>query len=1204
MAKSTDFKNLFLLNSIHSLILLIFMEIFFFLLDGINTFEFISIQERISQMIWCSFFVVQIGILKVAEVFSKKANGKEIVCVHYLFIIYVFLFPLSSALLLTSALSWSKIVYFICILSLSTSVKIKGLLFICTITLITGFVRFYNSMPTFPIALCFTLLLLLTIVVCFIVHLELYTLASQITYIKKKPLRALDTVQPYFQELEKKAILIRNKFIYCQQNNISVDILGNNLFEYEENDGIQKIKTINQSKIRLDPYGDDLTSVQCDTPLDVSDVNFSSVNNFGIGGEKQNLRDDSASSFQRGESLSVGHKFRDQTRVDKRKGGRRTVYPSEESPQVNTPGGQQYGIAHIDKPNRTKSGGKNDRRRSDLPQVKHLPSRRKRSGLSNRNLSNLNSSNARTFGAKLDRAQPSYDGETYKKEIVQRHFSLLQSGLGKFNRRKNIILCEELKKNITYIYFDRDGKVKRSQIIPLYVLERHNLSNISGYLRSDHTWSGSGNHYKMLALLKEYPGMKMGGPNQGPLQMNSLGGLRNGRGNGGDAHMDARDTRNTRNNSSVFLVESDPKARVEDKLHIFNSDVLIREEKRNASNDNHRSFCASVGGTSKRGNSSEMAHQGRKSARLFYLIQSAKAEGGGATGNKDPNLKAKKKGNHVAHPDSVSNSGDGSTSSVKDKSLLHVNTSIRKDKYIIHLHGSSDDSLSNSNNVLYIDDVVDGSSGTDMEEESGDGIANCGTSSDESVDVGWRNRRRGRGKVGDTGDVENMEDMEDAVCFVSEMGERRRDVFAPAAERLHGTHKMGKKKSSCYYGTKLSLKRNNNKKTKKKKKKESHSEVALRKELFLQFYDVISTDGTNELYNGVHKQRCRHPRCKGLLSFVNVLGNFFRGVRWGVAKWGYAPSRARGGGKYWVNYNDAFTTAEWRQNIRDSELEYILKYKNFTKWYRYWVSSVLFRYYKSTQFFTLLLLLLNVCISFVQMVMFSLVIRADHVGVKWANLFYKNKTVLMRRTEFNLHNTMDEYIFNRLLCVRIPMQVVLNVLLIIPSFVVKNYRHVKWLNVCSILNCLVNIFFGAVDISYSLNNKVYNMEKLYPVLNYYNIFDLFLVGKLTMSIFLIPFITNFNDLKTNALVCLSCVCYIGTFYSTFNPFSFSIKLMYITNFVVLIATAASTVYYSGLIAKSRKMIFVKYVLPYFIYLTFLNTDPSIQMEIKEKRRAG
>ncbi|EUD68088.1 hypothetical protein C922_01700 [Plasmodium inui San Antonio 1] len=1170
MAKSTDFKNLFLLNSIHSLILLIFMEIFFFLLDGINTFELINLQAKISKMIWCTFFVMQIGILKVAEVFSRNSNGKEIVRVHYLFIIYVFLFPLSSALLLTSSLSWSKTVYFICILSLSTSVKIKGLLFIGIVTLISGFVRFYRSMPTFPIALCFTLLLLVHIVVCFIVHLELYTVANQIAYIKKRPLRALDTVEPYFQDLEKKAILIRNNLIYCQQNNISVDILGNNLFEYELNNGIKKIKTINQSKSRLDPHGDDLISVQCEAPLDVSDVNCSSVNNFGIEGEKQNLRNENASSFQRGEALSGGHKSRDQTQVGKRK-GRRKVHPSKELPQGCTPWGEQSGIADIHRPNRIRSAGHNDHLGSDLPQLKHLPSRRHRSGLSKRNISNLSNSNGRIFGEKLDRAQPQYYGETYKKEMVQKHFSLLRSELGRFHRRRNIILSEELKKKITYIYFDRDGKVKRSKIIPLYVLERHNLSNISGYLRREHRSAINGNNYKMLGLLQKYPGLSMGSPDKG---------------------CDTRTCTSTSNQSSVCLVGSNRNSREKGKLHIFNSDVMRTEGKRDASNYDHGSSCASVGGSSKKGDHHcQVADQGLKSARMFYLIPSAKPDGGGAKRNKDTNFKAKKKGNHPSHPQSASSSGDGSTIALKQKSLFHVNTLIKKDKYIIQLQESSDDSLPTSNNVFYIDDVVDGSSGTEMGADSEDGSAKCGTSFDESVNAGWRNRRGGRGKVGDKGDAANMG--EEAVCFVSYTGERRRESPLPT-ERPNGAQKMEKKKSNCYYGTKLSL-------MGKKKKKESHSEIAPRKEFLLYFYDVISTDGTDELY-GVNKKRCHH--WKWFLSFVNPLGSLLRWAKgrvakWGVAIWGYVSGA--GGGKYWAQYNEAFSTAEWRQNIRDSELDYILKYKNFTKWYRYWVRSILFRYYKSTLFFTLLLLLLNVFTVFLQMELLSLLVGADHVGVKWPNVFYKDKPVLLMRRKFNLSNIIDEYIFNRLLWVRIPMQVGLNGLLMLPSFFVSNYRHVNWLNVCSILNCLVNIFFGIVDISYSLNRRLYNMEELSHLLNYYNVFDLFLVGKLTMSIFLIPFVTNFNDSKTNALVCLSCVCYIATIYSAFNPFSFSIKLMYITNFVLLIATAASTVYYSGLIAKSRKMLFVKYVLPYFIYLTFLNTDPSIQMEIKEKR---
>lgn len=217
---------MFFINSIHSLILLIFMCIFFFLLDGVNTFEFISIQERITQIIWCSFFVLQIGLLKIAEVFSNNSNKKQIVYINYMLVACVFLAPLSSSLLFTSALSWIKAIYFIYSLGLITSIRIRELFLICLITFSSGCIRFYYSFTDSTVVFCFITLLAVHLFIPIISHIVLFFLAKQIAYIKQNPLRAFDNIESYFHELEKRAILIRNNLIYCQQNNISVDILG------------------------------------------------------------------------------------------------------------------------------------------------------------------------------------------------------------------------------------------------------------------------------------------------------------------------------------------------------------------------------------------------------------------------------------------------------------------------------------------------------------------------------------------------------------------------------------------------------------------------------------------------------------------------------------------------------------------------------------------------------------------------------------------------------------------------------------------------------------------------------------------------------------------------------------------------------------------------------------------------------------------
>ncbi|GAW80329.1 hypothetical protein, conserved [Plasmodium gonderi] len=1310
MKKSTKFMNLFLLNSICSLILLIFMEIFFFLLDGINTFEFINIQERISQMIWCSFFVMQIGVLKIEEVFSKNKNGKQIICIHYLFIIYMFLFPLSSALLFTSALSWTKIVYFTYILSLSTSIKIRGLLFICTVTLITGFLRFYHSMPSFIIILCFTVLLLIHILICILIHIALYILAKQIASIKKKPLCAFDTIEPYFQELEKKAILIRNNLIYCQQNNISVDILGNNLFEYEMNDSIKKIKTINKSRIKVGEYSDNLISVQYEDPLDVSDVNCSIINNFHLEVNKINIQNESVSSCQmEGEGVREEYKteesictrnmedrnMEDRNMEDRNMGDRKMqdgkmqegkkeyrkkVCPSENFPNgnfsqrknsirsINTKGEKDLLFDSHTKNHTSSSVDKTGHLGNNLHNVQHLPSRRHRNRLSKSNIYHLNSANVNPFGKKLDKLNNKNYEETSKKEIIHRHFSLLRSGFGKFHRRKNILLSEELKNKINYIYFNRDGKVKQSKIIPLYVLERHNLSNISTYLRNNNISTIFDNYYKIFTLLEEKSLLEIGDNMQEVVKWNLLRSLRDKKQEKSrEGAVTARENQignsffinEKHKNSRYCVIRNNDNVGKDIKFSFSNFDTLRTKKKGQSSSYNHYTSSMSVVDSDIEERQNQMKDMCQNSTRLFYLLQGAQTEGEAAKRSHITDLNAKIKENPIYHFESSNSNNDNRDMiCIRDKGHFYVNKSKKKETNVILPQESSDNNLPSSNNAFYIDDVLDESSTSEIDEQSDhDASATCVTFSNESLHktrkgkcdkkaIGFENHSvnncvlneinlkernlngKEKKKEHATRCLRAFSSLQTSSCY--RVGHMKRNVSnlddgmiteQPGHERTNGDreeeeeeeiekdngknyfHSTGgekgpdkteKKKSNCYYVTKLSLKK------KKKKQKKRDSEIDVKKSLFLEFYDAISINYKEKPHN-MEKKKTKKKKTmmmchnwKKLILFMNPIGNILEYTKSWCAK-------CTKGRKYWKKYNDTFYTSEWKYNMQDNELDYILKYKNFTKWYKYWVKGVLFDYYKSAYLLNMLLLLLNVLTIYVQMQMFYFFLEVDHRELKSPNLFYLEKPVLVI-TKYNLNNSIDIRIFNRFLWMRIPTQIILNVLFLLPSLMVKNYRSVKLLNIFAILNCLVNTFFGIIDIIYSINSRIYNMKELYTILNYYNMFDIFLVGKLITSIFLIPFITNFNEYKTNMLVCFSCFAYIATFYYAFNPFSFSIKLMYITNFVVLIATAMSTVYYSGLITKSRKMLFVKYVLPYFIYLTFLNTDPNIQMQIKEKRR--
>ncbi|CAD2103160.1 hypothetical protein YYG_02804 [Plasmodium vinckei petteri] len=1302
MKKSIDYINLFFINSIHSLILLIFMSIFFFLLDGINTFEFISIQERITQMIWCTFFVLQIGLLKIAEVFSSNPNEKHFIYINYMLVAYVFLAPLSSSLLFTSALSWIKSIYFIYSLGLVTSIRIRELLLICLITFLSGFIRFYHSFIDSTVVFCFIILLAVHLSIPIVAHIVLYFLAKQIAYIKQKPLRAFDNIESYFHELEKRAILIRNNLIYCQQNNISVDILGNNLFEYEVNDGIKKIKTVN--KVGLYSYESEcsLNKIQCETPFDVSDVNYSSFHSFHIEIEKNafqneerfmNTKKNTRISNTGSSSISMDkfinsekgyHTENDKIRTKDKKKSKKNVNENDKKENKNWI--HEYAMDKTD-----------DRKYSFLD--KHESVEKNLKKMSNMKLSNMNELENDQINDDIEKMN-STKFDIYNNKVVQKHFSLLRNGLVKFNRKRNILLSEELKKKINYIYFDKNGNIKQSKIIPLYVLERHNLSDVSKYLKSEKSKNNEENnyYYQLFTLLNEKQKLF---PNSKGKQYTNLNLLSNVKTVDSIQDMsigiDKNPHKYKKNHKQNLSIKE--KGNNNSKIvNIFNSDLIRSLEKRKLSSYKLKATSKSGGIEYDKGSyynehnsntndeSQDIMKANKKSTRIFYLMDHDETEEKNEDEYECSDFIDGKKNINKFH--SLLSNNIGNNFLIKNNHKFYINKLYSKKNTLYSEESSS--YASSCNYGFFVDDAVDNS----VEEEHIESDENSKSEENSSTSLsasptiktvckckksilrGEKNQKKNR-KNFENAMYEKVEHEKKSMNSITQQGGNSMNSKNDKMDRNVGKCWVRKKKKSFYFGeqskssyvfnehvnkdnietsekndeslvnhddafyknskeneqmNKKEIKEYQNKessniwgrclskKDKNKKidmqsrcyqtilSKRNESDILTKKKHFFKFYDFISVDYMKNPDNVVgSKNKTFFDYIKMFFLSLKCISHIFEKIKLCYDKNGTKK-------KYWENYNDVFYKSEWKYSMQDNELEYILNYKNFKSWYDYWVKNILFNYFKRTRILILVLLILNVLIVYLQMHIFCFLFKHEKINDNDNfNILHRIDTFIRFYIEkmfglkaqmdiTSIDNIVNEDVFRKYTYIRIPIQLAINILLVIPSFIIKSSRNINILHICSILNCLVNIFFGMIDITYSLNEKIYNTQHIYKILNHFNVFDIYLIGKLITSIFIIPFITNFSESKTCLLAYFSCFSYITTFYYTFSPLSFSIKLMFITNFILIIAISMVTVHFTRLVAKSRKMLFVKYVLPYFIYLTFLSTSMNIHKEVQDGKK--
>ncbi|SBS84022.1 conserved Plasmodium protein, unknown function [Plasmodium malariae] len=947
-----------------------------------------------------------------------------------------------------------------------------------------GFVRFYHSLPTSTIILCFTLLLTIHVLICVIIHISLYILARQISYIKKKPLRAFDNIQPYFHELEKKAILIRNNLIYCQQNNISVDILGNSLFESEVNDGIKKIKTINKSGANLEEYDDELVMVEDEIPLDVSDVNCSSTHTFFSvhnSEERKVFQNEGASSFSDGEESHV-NRYNNPVKVNhkkvKDKNSNRKNYSNKYFKKEKNIGSSARGekctqgkhIIKEIKVNTSNDGincindnnnGKDRGIKNTKYHIKYTFSQDcTNSNNRIRNIptikdSNIKKINNKLVNRKLDDLNDKDYGETCKKKkIVQKHFSLLRRGLKKISRKRNILLSEELKNNINYIYFDNSGKIKQSKIIPIYVLDRHNLNDISTYLR-ENTATKNRTYFKIFTLLNDDTKLTI----HEKAMFVSLGLLKSP--NDQKEHVKrctckgekTKYYHNDNNKKENFYRNKYSSKSICNMMDIINSGLIPNFEKKRTSNCNFKDSSTDNYKISSH-NKWEGNYQG--STRMFYLVNPVKKNKGVLRISEHPDSTDKKEETTMPYCHFLS-VNDANTSVVRDNLNFLVNKPDKRST--LHSQGSSDDILS-SKQAFYIDDAIDdsvnsiitgdsesemhtyntsssdltaykkgegekktrerkGAKGTkernvDTKEESGELVLTEGNSSSRGANKGSVNKRGDRyvdrcvdrcvskSEKRDKGYYYRFSckrkrisyGREEESCvssilntFTDESGQKKKfekklgnnmctkcfdvgrnddgsseggmssrgnrldvgrdgskhGISGGSIDRICDGNNYGnsgdnhngqdqfpmctnvsttriKKKVSCYRIPKLSM-----------RLKDESKIISKKKIFFLEFHDHISIDYKKKPYNAEKKKMCCSNWRKYFLS-INPVSNIFRKIK---LIYEYVQKKE----KCWKKYNNILYASEWDTNMQDNELEYILNYKNFTKWYDYWTDN-------------------------------------------------------------------------------------------------------------------------------------------------------------------------------------------------------------------------------------------------------------------------
>lgn len=257
--------------------------------------------------------------------------------------------------------------------------------------------------------------------------------------------------------------------------------------------------------------------------------------------------------------------------------------------------------------------------------------------LSNNKLCNMNELETHQINKNIEKINTTkYD--IYNNTVVHKNFSLLRNGLVKFNRKRNILLSEELKKKINYIYFDKNGNIKQSKIIPLYVLERHNLNDISKYLKSEKSKNNGENnyYYQLFKILNENKKLFTNSKGKQYTNLNLLSNIKSVESSQA-MNIDIENNHYNKNRKQYSGIKE--KGNNNSKvINNFNSDLMRTLEKRKSSN--YKLKTTSKGGSIEYNKGSyyndqnsnanigskQIMKENQKSTRVFYLINHGETE--------------------------------------------------------------------------------------------------------------------------------------------------------------------------------------------------------------------------------------------------------------------------------------------------------------------------------------------------------------------------------------------------------------------------------------------------------------------------------------------------------------------------------------------------------------------------------------------------
>ncbi|VWU52208.1 conserved protein, unknown function [Hepatocystis sp. ex Piliocolobus tephrosceles] len=1323
MKELRKYKNLFFVDFQNSMIYLFYIKFIFFLLDGVIIFDYLKPAVRFSRYMWCADFVVHVILIKMTELVSKKENIQKKHGINFFLFVYTLLILLLTIFMFYTSLSYIKLIYFIYILGLATSIKINEMIYISIFAMFFGFLHLYLFLPSYLVSLMFSLQVITFFLITFVIRIAIYYYANRIVYIKRQPLRALDNMNPCFHELEKKAISIKNKFIYCQQNSMCKDMLENNSPESKGKDDVDDIIFSDKIKRKLNNQFSDLNLVKFKNSFDNGDIIYSSIEHVGLDTEMP-PNDNKIISLHVDKKNNNKQELNSNNLIEINKKSRRIDDGDiKENFSIHGKGfttkNHIYGNSIIESANHgnnnndnnnNNNNNNNNKNNSNNKKVDFTITESKINNNDNDIYKNYTDSeqeniitepNIKSFTPKsstiifndkteikqkesLNRKQFE---NIYQKEILQKDFLLIFDDMIKMNIKHNLLMSGISNNNIAYVFFDRSGYVRKSKIIPSYVFDKHDLSNISLYLKND-THLKMDRYYKIFSFLQN--NHKVSSYDKNEITNLYYGLLKSTTFNilpepviTNPIEKKKYSFNNKYNKSSILNTNQLTSfKRTRTTKYMFNNFAMtnsydsdngnnnngdnnsdISENRKFGSIDNNSQF--DDNNTNNKYNLNGISKNEKITTSVFYLIDSILEEEQNKNLVSNNNLDHEKiKSKKISYgfyylPTTINKKNVANVKTNFKFDLNTIRSNKKKNEYTLNSSDYSSLDVSSDDNVVYVDDTSYNSVCTDsvdnMYDESitdrdnaisfDDDIPtkskknSCKKKKSRNDFVSNRNISKKKKTVSFKFNPSNqyIKSNEDNFCsnfkskkkiYDSKNDGLSKHIFLNGPEdailkediskmendlsKLNESDGFSLSQQSINYNSDNNKNKNGNNKNFNDscnnnqvyqryisdsksfiKQKTEDSDTTYVPDMFYEFNDNLSINYNEDVFTF----RAPNAKCfklRQLFSCSKVIRFFFKKLKSCDNKIKYITMDS-------YKYNEVINTATGRHSGYRNKLKYASKIKKFNEWYNIWVKDLLFDYYTKTGILILLLLILNILNIFLQTISFYFLLKkADLTNIIPIE---SNKTITkpIMNENYDINHMINFTNLCYYIALRIPMQLILNVLLVLPSIIIKKSKYLHLFNICSILNCLVNIIFGNIDIYYSLNPKIFYRSNVDKVLFYYNMLDIFYIGKICTSIFIIPFITNFSDMKTFILVCLSFMSYTIVGYDQIHVTSSKVHFILNTLIICIVIISILTFKYSKLLIQLRKLLFIKYVLPYYTYLTLIKESPVIKMEINKNR---